>query len=142
MKPSQVSAELKKIASSIENCSTKVRPDLVTRDLRQVLAAVGGGTEFHMVITDAPVGVAVGFVPSQEALDTIGGGIDSQWELVDDDGSDDADPILVGPKNEVILRSESQQPLTDDEREAGILPLGMDMLVWRDEASMLEDLTG
>ncbi|KKL59536.1 hypothetical protein LCGC14_2214320, partial [marine sediment metagenome] len=40
MKPSQVSAELKRIASSIDSCSTKVRPDLVSRDLRRVLAAM------------------------------------------------------------------------------------------------------
>ena len=40
MKPSQVSARLRRIASSIDSCSTPVRPDLVSRDLRRVLAAM------------------------------------------------------------------------------------------------------
>ncbi len=54
MKPSRVSAELRKIASGIDNCSTKVRPDLVSRDLRRVLAAMdtdtaGNGSPFILV---------------------------------------------------------------------------------------------
>ena len=42
MKPSQVSAELRRVAAEIDNCSKPVRPDLVARDLRRVAADVAG----------------------------------------------------------------------------------------------------
>lgn len=42
MKPSRVSAELRRIASGINECSKPVRPDLVERDLKKVLAAMDG----------------------------------------------------------------------------------------------------
>ncbi len=52
MKPSQVSAELRRIASGIDSCSTEVRPDLVSRDLRRVLASVrtAEGEEIQVVV--------------------------------------------------------------------------------------------
>ena len=112
--------------------------DAFDRMARRVAA---GATEFHLVVTDEPQGVAVGFRPSDEALDRVNGVLDSQWVLVADDGSDDADPVLVGPGNEVELRSGGAHALTQEELDAGIVPLGMDLLVWRDEESMLEDLT-
>ncbi len=103
------------------------------------LRVAAGAQKIYRVITDEPQGVAVGFIPSQDALDQLGAAMD-EWDLVGDDGSDDGDPILTGNKNDVIVRSESQR-LTDEEREAGMSELGMDMRLWRDEASMLEDLT-
>lgn len=137
MRMSKVSAELRRVAAGIDRCE-RPRPDLVTRDLMRVAAAVDG-TPFHMVVTDEPQGVAVGFVPSQEALDAVGGVLDPQWVLVEDEGTDDVSPLMTGWEgNEVVLRA---APLTDEERDGGMSELGMDLLVWRDEASMLEDLT-
>ncbi len=43
MKPSRVSARLRRIAANIDSCNVSVRPDLVRRDLHRVLAAMEGG---------------------------------------------------------------------------------------------------
>jgi hypothetical protein len=50
MKPSRVSAELRRIAAGIDRCSTRVRRDLVSRDLRRVLSAMGGGRDIRRVL--------------------------------------------------------------------------------------------
>lgn len=45
MEPSQVSTRLRRIAAGIDKCKGSVRPDLVTKDLRRVLAAMENGEE-------------------------------------------------------------------------------------------------
>ena len=138
MGPSDASKELRRIAAGIDG-SESPRTDLVARDLGRVAEAVGA-VPLHVVLMGEPAGLAVGFTPSDEALEPFGAELESMWTLVSDDGSDDAAPILSDwQENDIILRTESQ-PLTEEERDAGLSEFGMDMPVWRDEASMLEDL--
>jgi hypothetical protein len=57
MRPSRVSAELRRIAAGIDSCSTRVRRDLVSRDVRRVLTAMqtGDGHEIDGVTVEATV---------------------------------------------------------------------------------------
>lgn len=58
MKPSQVSTNLRRIAAGIDRCKRPVRSDLVNRDLRRVLVAMGEG---RVVVIDNARNIAYPF---------------------------------------------------------------------------------
>ncbi len=94
-------------------------------------------TKIFRIMADEPLGFCVGWAPSPALLDELDADVD-EWELVEDDGSDGF--VLFargGTGNEVILRE--AEP-TQEELDAGMVPVGPDMLVWRDEASLRKTL--
>ena len=86
MKPSQVSAELRHMASSIDRCRTAPRSDLVTRDLRRVLAGLEGSQDQQELVMQldlraAPMVDDDGSLAVQfEGLVTDAGAEISGWE--------------------------------------------------------------
>jgi hypothetical protein len=135
MKPSEVSSTLRRIAAKIDN-SVNPKREFVAKDLRRIIMAINQQIVYR-VITDEPQGVCVGFKPSQSLLDQIGGDID-EWNLVADDGSEsdleNETGVIYFPSadsgNDVAIRFE---PLTQEELNQGISPLGPDLYIWRNE---------
>src|SRR5687768_6447666 len=81
----------------------------------------------YRVITDAPQGVCIGFRPSEEALEAIGGDVD-EWNVAEDDGSETDGSedafvwLLPGDGDRIsIKRMEFEKAAAQD-----ILPLGPD----------------
>ena len=89
------------------------------------------------IITDEPVGVLVGFRMSDEELEALGAEAD-EWGLVFDDGGKDSIPVLLDwTKNDVAIRPRPVQ----EELDAGLSPLGMDLVVFRSRDELVEYLT-
>lgn len=108
-------------------------------DLVRIASRVAAGSiPFFLVLADEPVGVAVGFRPSEKALAAIRGELDEQWTLVEDDGSYGTPFLADSTQNDVVIRDVELY----DGIEEGLTPLGMDLSVWRSEEEMLTELTG
>jgi hypothetical protein len=96
---------------------------------------VVGPEKVQRIITDEPIGVAVGFRLTPEELEELGVEAD-EWDLVSDDGGLESEPVLLGDGNEISIRPfPSQQEL-----DQGITPLGQDLAVWRSKEELIEDL--
>ncbi len=84
----------------------------------------------YRVVTDEPIGVAVGFKPSDELLAEIGAEID-ELDVVKDDGSNGI-PWHVGEGTEIEIRDVE----LEDGMKQGLMPLGMELEIWRSEEEM------
>lgn len=107
-------------------------------DLLKIAGRVANsGTPLYQVFDAAgPVGVCVGFKPSDEAVNNLVLLFD-EWNLVSDDGSYGTPYLVNSDGNDVaILDLEIDDPNVPE----GYSPLGMDLVVWRTEAEMLEAL--
>lgn len=101
--------------------------------------ATPAATKIYRVITDEPQGVAVGFKPSDEALEQLHAEVD-EWDLVEDDKSPDAMPMLdlqMGGNNVRIL---SKGKVPAENWGETLSPLGQDLYIWRSEQEMLDHL--
>lgn len=130
MKPSQLVTRLRQIAAEVE-ASKKPSKQLVAKDIKQLIATLSGPQKIYRVITDSPMGVAVGFKPSDESLGKMNAEVDSEWDLVSDDGSDDGHVLFTGDKHGSVMIRE-QYP-TQEELNAGIIPLGPDLHIFRSQ---------
>lgn len=98
--------------------------------------------QFFRVITDEPLGVAIGFEPSPALLDRFGAELDEGWKLVSDDGTTELDPgecavwLSEPTKGEVTIARLDWEAAC----ERGWTPLGPDLTIWRDEAALERDL--
>ncbi|MFA5202935.1 MAG: hypothetical protein WC708_00780 [Lentisphaeria bacterium] len=79
MTPSRLAIVLRQIATRIDN-SKSPRRDLVSCELKRVLAAVETPKKAYRIITDEPVAVTVGFVPEGTEFD--------EYDLISDDGGE------------------------------------------------------
>lgn len=102
----------------------------------------------YRIITDEPLGFAVGFKPDQASIEKKTNGADfpfelDEWELVEDDGSGSAEDGDAGyvlfrgdtTVNKVMIRSIFPTQL---ELDNGIMPVGPDMLIFRSEDELVE----
>lgn len=123
MRPSRVSAELKKIASRIDSCE-RPRPDLVSRDLRRVLAGMEGTSYKVWVIDETSDGWDEDTM-SSDGMDpeAVKDDLNVQWEKVVNDRYDPEFPTEadLGPVEEVADLSQVVA-FSDEESEGLPLP--------------------
>lgn len=102
--------------------------------------------KIQRIIMDEPIGICVGFTLTDAELEELGADADFWW-LQSDNGKKDSVPVFVhdisGNEMEppddscggvIEIREEPEEPDEDWQ------PLGMDLEVWRDKETMLEDL--
>ncbi len=106
--------------------------------LSKIASKVASGSKIYRVTTDEPVGVCVGFKPSDEWLENMNAELD-EWDLGEDDKSQDAAPFLRDQQENVVDLLSAKEHWTEG---GGFdrTPLGMELLVWRSEQDMIDDL--
>ena len=101
------------------------------------------------IITDEPIGICVGFTLTDEELEEIGAYAEFWW-LEEDDKKVDSEPVFVfdpygeykaPPDGSDCLGVISIVPVIPHEEweDAGYVPFGMDLEVWRSEEVFKED---
>ena len=100
-------------------------------------------------MADEPIGFCVGFKPDQEKLDELDFSFDvDEWNLVADDGStatlknpEGACVVFNGNTDTNDVKIRAGYP-TQEELDAGFIPVGPDMLIFRSEDELVSYIEG